>query len=201
MKTPGAPVESSSDLLSALGRSADEEVAALLSDARATAESVLEAARARRDRRREAALHVRRTALARERERRLDATRAEVADRTLRARDRFVTRVLAMARESLTPAMQGPDGEAWLARTLESSVAFLPPGGAVVAASHPDAAGIAQRVEPGRRWSVAPLEDSSGAVVAAADGSVRIDATFERFVRAERSRISQALVARVQAGP
>jgi vacuolar-type H+-ATPase subunit E/Vma4 len=198
--TPGTPVESSTDLLAALGGSADAEVAALLSDARATAGSVLEAARTRRDRRREAAIAGRRTALAHDRERRLDVTRAEVADRSLRARDRFLTRVLAMARERLSPALHGSDGAAWLARTLASSAAFLPPGGAVVAASHPDAAQIAQRVEPGRCWSVAPLEDSSGAVVAAADGSVRIDATFERFVRAERSRIAQALVSRVQAG-
>jgi vacuolar-type H+-ATPase subunit E/Vma4 len=199
--TPGTPVESSSDLLSVLGRSADAEIAALLSDARATAGSVLEAARTRRDRRREAALAGRRTVLAHERERRLDGTRTEVADRTLRARDRFVSRVLTIARERVTPAMQGPDGGAWLSRTLASSAAFLPPGEAVLAASHPDAAEIAHRVEPGRRWSSSPLDESSGAVVAAADGSVRIDATFERFVRAERSRLAQSLVARVQAVP
>jgi vacuolar-type H+-ATPase subunit E/Vma4 len=198
MSTTGASLAPASEpLLAELRAAAEAEAGGLLAKAQADAAALVAAARERAARRRDARLAERRATLALEAGMRLDAARADAAREGLRAREGFIERVLEAAIQRARHSGLGPHGDRWLERTLAELVAFLPPGAATVEATSREAGTIARRADPNRSWTVRPLPDSSGAAVEAGDGSLRIDATLDRFVRAERARLAQALVARL----
>jgi vacuolar-type H+-ATPase subunit E/Vma4 len=180
-----------------LHEAADAEAGAIRSDARLAADRLLDAARTRANRHREAVLADRRSDLAREREGQLDAARADASRLMLAARERFVSRVFRRGIERAPHGLSGPDGAAWLTSTVRDALEYLPPGGVILHTPDPRATAIASQVDAARAWSVRPLRDASGVIVESDDGIVRVDATFERFIRAERPRLAQALVARI----
>jgi len=106
------------DLLEALGRSNDEEVAGLLSAARGEAEAIRATARAGADERLGRTLEAERARLRQEGERRRVAARREATARLLRARAALLDRVFEAARA------RGPAVLAWpeYARALEATV-------------------------------------------------------------------------------
>jgi vacuolar-type H+-ATPase subunit E/Vma4 len=106
------------DLLAALGRSNDEEVAGLLAAARSEAESIRAAARADADARLGHTLETERARLRQAGERRRVAARREASARLLRARAELVDRIFETARARASAVLGWPE----YSRALESSV-------------------------------------------------------------------------------
>ncbi|HEX9563078.1 MAG TPA: hypothetical protein VF981_03875 [Gemmatimonadaceae bacterium] len=162
------------------------------------AQRLLLAAQERLARQRSLAIDGRRADLARERDRRLDAARAEAGRSTLAARERFLERVFSSVHVRAPAQLAQPEGAEWLARTVTDALSYLPDGPVVVRTGDSRAITIVGNAAPGRSAAVEPAGDSPGAVVEAADGSVRVVATLDRFLRAERPRLALALVSLVR---
>jgi len=106
------------DLLDALGRSNDEEVAGLLSAARDEAEAIRATARAGAEERLGRTLESERARLRQAAERRRVAARREATAQVLRARAALLDRVFEAARASAPAVLGWPE----YARALETSV-------------------------------------------------------------------------------
>lgn len=184
-------------LLSELRSTAEAEAAAIVAAARQEADQRLDAARARLAHHHDRALAERREVLEREQATRVDAARAAAGQATLDVRGRFIARVLEAARNRAAERWRNARDTDWVRRTLDDLVGYLPDGPAIL------------HVPPGtpatppadREWRFEALEDSSGIIVASADGSVRVDATLDHFLRAERAGLAQAIVRRVEDEP
>lgn len=183
-------------LLGELRDTARAEAERRLADARAEAERLTAGAREQLARRRETLLRHRSDELARDRERRLDEARDAAARETLAASEQLVARVLSRAIERSARRAGGTDAARWLAATIPVALEFLPDGAVVLRSSDPTAMTVARRAAPGREIAVEAGESPLGVVAATAAGDVRVDATIERFLRAERPRLAQAIVAR-----
>jgi vacuolar-type H+-ATPase subunit E/Vma4 len=192
----GDPGASVAPLLAQLQDDAQQDVARRLDDARRDAATIREDARARVARRLARALDERRATLALERERQLAAAQVDAGRITLAARERLVERVLAAATDCTRLQCQGEAARAWLSRTLRDALAFLPEGPVILSTDDPHAGAVATEVAPGRSLTVEPL-GAPGMRASASDGAVIVDATLERHMRAERSRLAIAIVARV----
>lgn len=183
-------------LLDQLRDSARADTGKVLADARDAARRLVEAAAARLEHRREAALVQRAAEWSRERERQLDAAREAAARDVLAASERLVTRALDGARQRAgNPAWKDPH-LAWLATTVPAAAGYLPDGPVTVHVGG-EAPGP---LLPGRPVRVERLGAPLGAILESGDGRARVDATLERFLRAERPRLAQAIVTQAIGG-
>jgi vacuolar-type H+-ATPase subunit E/Vma4 len=187
-------------LLGQLRDSARAERERLLEAAREEARRLVNAATAALERRRQLELEQRTAAWSRDRERLLNESRVAAARETLAASDRLVTRVLKCAGERAAEFGRGPEAEQWLARTVASAIDFLPDGPIVIRTSLAGGAAAVRACAPGREVREAPAEGQSGVLLESARGEVRVEATLERFLRDERARLSQMILARVTEG-
>jgi len=187
-------------LLGQLRDSARTESERRLEAAREEARLLLTAATATLERRRQQELERRADTWSRDRERVLNESRVAAARETLAASDRLVTRVLQCASDRAAEFTRGGDADRWLASTLGNAIDFLPDGPIVVRTSFAGGAAAARACAPGREVREEPLEGQSGVVLESAGGKVRVEATLERFLRDERPRLAQMIIARVTEG-
>lgn len=173
-------------LLGQLQGAAEAEAERRLSHARELAAGLIDAAVRDAERRREAALASRTAHWAGERERRLAVAREHGARAILAATDRLVDRVFRAALALAPAAAREPRAAAWAAGVVGEALTYLPAGTPVVRLS----AGLPG---PDGRTAADRAPSALGVVVEAADGSVRLDATLERHLRAERPRLAQAI--------
>jgi vacuolar-type H+-ATPase subunit E/Vma4 len=183
-------------LLGQLRDSARAESERRLDIARAEAGRLVDAATAALERRRQAELERRAATWSRERERRLDESRVAAARETLAASEGLVTRVLQCAVERAAEIVRGPEAAHWLAVTIANAIDFLPDGPVVVRTALGGGAAAVRACAPGREVREMPEPDHSGVVLESAGGEVRVDVTLARFLRAERARLAQAIIAR-----
>lgn len=182
-------------LLSELRATAESEAAAIRTAAHAEAEAQLESARARLARQHERVLAAERATLEREAGSRLDTARVAAGRAVLAAREQFIARVFDAARKEALVRWNDARAGAWLRQALEDIDGYLPDGPAIVRAPR----GTALPDGQGRPWRLESLDHSSGIIVASGDGTVSVDATFDRFLAARRARLAQDIVQRVEA--
>lgn len=187
-------------LLGQLRDSARAERERLLEAAREEARRLVNAAARALERRRQQEIEQRTAAWSRERERLLNESRVAAARETLTASDRLVTRVLKCAGERAAEFARGPEANLWLARTVASAIDFLPDGPIVIRTSFGGGTAAVRGCAPGREVREAPAECQSGVTLESAGGEVRVEATLERFLRDERARLAQMIIARVTEG-
>lgn len=176
-------------LLTRLRETARADIDRRLDDARASARRAEDAAAADLERRHEHALADRQAALDRDRDRELGAARDVAARETLAASERLIMRVLGAARVAAADYARQPAASAWLARTLAEAASFLPDGPATARTGIVSAPTL-----PGVTMSPAEF---LGVMVESADHRVLVDASFERFLRAERARLAQDIMRRL----
>lgn len=184
-------------LLSELRATAESEAEAIRSAARADAEARRDAARARLARQHERALAGERATLEREVGSRLDEARVAAGQAVLAARGQFIARVFEAARRQALARWNEARAVAWLRQALEDIDGYLPDGPAIVRAPR----GTTLPDGPRRDWRVESLDHSSGIIVSSGDGTVSVDATFDRFLATGRARLAQGIVRRVEATP
>ncbi|HZJ53680.1 MAG TPA: V-type ATP synthase subunit E family protein [Myxococcaceae bacterium] len=181
------------DLLEALGRSNEEEVAGLLSAARSEAETIRAAARADADARLGHTLESERTRLRQAAQRRRVAARREAAARLLRARAVLLDRIFETARARASGVLGWPE----YARALEGSVGQVrqllgdDPGTLRCA---PADAGRVQAWVAGSALSVVPAPEVPAGLHCTADGGrLTVDLTLPVRLARERPALAIAL--------
>jgi len=181
------------DLLEALGRSNEEEVARLLSAADQEAEGILTTARARADERLGAILDAERARLRQSSERRRVAGRRAAAARLLRARAALLERVFAAATARAPAVLGWPE----YAASLESSVRQLcellggDPGALRCA---PADAGRVRGWASGSPLEVVPAPELGAGLHCTADeGRLTIDLSLAARLARERAALAIAL--------
>ena len=188
-------------LLATLTRETDERIAALLADARSGAEALVADAETARIRRRDELLAERRAALQVDAAAEVASVRREARAEVLAARARAVELVFARARERLADCADDPG---WLGATLgDLDAALACVAGAKVVRCRP-----AHAPELDRRLRAHPdvtLERDPGVgagfVVAAADGSVTVDATLAARLEGDRTRLAIVAVRVIERDP
>lgn len=187
-------------LLGQLRDSARAERERVLDAAREEGRRVLNAATADMERRRQQEVERRSEGWSRHRERVLNESCVAAARETLAASDRLVTRVLECASERAAEYAHGPEAEQWLARTVASAMDFLPDGPILIRTSFKGGAAAVRACAPGREVREVPDEGTAGVILESAGGEVRVEATLHRFLRDERARLAQMIMARATEG-
>jgi vacuolar-type H+-ATPase subunit E/Vma4 len=184
-------------LLGQLRTSAQAEVDRRLEAAREEARQLLEVASRQHERRHEAELERRSAEWSRDRDRQLEAARDTASRETLAACDRLVERVLRSALERAPARSGSAAAAAWVDDTVQQAIEYLPEGPVILRTGTGAAPPATLR---NRDVRVEGGGSALGVILRAADGAVRVEATFEQFLRAGRARLAQAIVAGA-AGP
>ncbi len=181
------------DLLEALGRSNEEEVAGLLSAARGEADSIRTAAHAEADERLGRVLGTERARLRQLSERRRVAAHRAAAASLLRARAALLDRIFDAARARATEVLGWPE----YAATLEATVARLRELLGEAPGTLRCAPADADRVRgwaAGSALSVVPSPDvPAGLHCTADDGRLTVDLTLTVRLAVERSALAIAI--------
>jgi vacuolar-type H+-ATPase subunit E/Vma4 len=178
----------------------EEAAARKLAEARATAASIAERTSARLEQLRAARTETRARALGAERDRICAVASHGANDEILSARNRFVDQVLQAMSALAATSLSDQRVVAIVVRDLDETLSFLPDRPSVVRATPALAALLRPLVHgiPGRQPELIADESiPSGITVAAADGSVRVQATLHDRITSERQRIAIALLRRV----
>jgi vacuolar-type H+-ATPase subunit E/Vma4 len=183
-------------LLDRLRRDADAEVARRLDAARARAASIIAELEARLSRQRAERLDAARRDVERETERERAAATARANQLRLAARERFTCRALEAAQERAAARGAQPAVAAWVTRNLDGALECFPPGPLVVRTAPVLASALRSLGERGSRTLEVRPDPSLalGIVVESPDGALRVDATLESVLRAERARLVIELI-------
>lgn len=187
-------------LLGQLRDSARTESERRLEAAREEARRIVSAAAAALERRKQQELERRTATWSRDRERVLNESRVAAARETLAASERLIVRVLTRAGERAAEFARSREAAQWMARTIASAIDFLPEGPIVIRTSIPGGAAAVQACDPVREVREAPAQGQAGVMLESAGGDVRVEATLERFLRDERARLAQMIIARATEG-
>ncbi|HTS79933.1 MAG TPA: V-type ATP synthase subunit E [Myxococcaceae bacterium] len=181
------------DLLQALGRSNEEEVAGVLSAARSEAETIRAAARADADARLGRTLEVERARLRQASERRRVAARREAAARLLRARAALLDRVFEAARSRAAAVLGWPEYATALEASVRQVLELLGGDPCALSCAPADVERIRSWVA-GSAVSVTPAPDiPAGVSCTAEDGRLAIDLTIRARLTRERPALAIAL--------
>ncbi len=179
------------DLLEALGRSTDEEVAGLLSAARDEAEAIRATARAGAEERLGRTLEAERARLRQEGERRRVAARREATARLLRARAALLDRVFEAARARAPAVLVWPEYAPALEATVRSVRELLGADPGTLRCAPGDLERVRSWVA-GSTLSVLPSPEVTAGLHCTADGGrLTVDLTLP--VRLERERPTLAI--------
>lgn len=197
----GVAGEAMAPLVGRLRETAREDIDTRLGAARAEAQRLIDAARERLTGLQSATLNRRRTELEADRDRRRHEAHEAAIREILAAAERLVDRVMQRAVEHAAQCRDRPDTGAWMRNTLVAALEFLPPGPLLLRTNHTGALEVARDVAPDREVQLAPLDSPLGMTVGTPDGRVVVNATLERFLRAERPRLTQAILGLAQEDP
>jgi vacuolar-type H+-ATPase subunit E/Vma4 len=138
--------------------------------------------------------------LRREARGRIAAARAEARRRVLEARDDLLDRVFAMAEKALFVEFEAPSGREEMVARAEQALSHMPPDSAVVVTC---SSGVAPMLEnalgshDGVRVECDP-DLPAGFRVAAADGTVVVDATLSRLLEGDRPALAIEILRRLE---
>jgi vacuolar-type H+-ATPase subunit E/Vma4 len=178
-------------LLAALERDAQGTAGTVLAGARTDADALRAEAEARITRRREALVAGRKSELDAATREAVARARRTTTEATLAARQRFLDRVFAAARDHLARAVDDDQFRAQLPGYLSDARAFIGDGPCSVRCRPELAALIRSHLGPDDRWTI--QEDpaaGTGVRLIAGDGSVEIDNTLEARLARLRPRLS-----------
>jgi vacuolar-type H+-ATPase subunit E/Vma4 len=181
------------DLLEALGRSNEEEIARLVAAARSEAEGIRSAARAEAQDRLGRLLSEDRARLRQTGERRKVAARREAAARVLRARAALVDRVFDAARTRASGVFGWADYEHWVEGVVRRLRELLGDDVGTVRCALADADRVRTQVA-GSALTVVPSPDvPAGVHCTADDGRLTVDLTLPVRLLVERPALTIAL--------
>jgi vacuolar-type H+-ATPase subunit E/Vma4 len=181
------------DLLEALGRSNEEELAGLASAARQEAESILGTARARADERLGKILDGERVQLRQASERRRVAGRRAAAARLLLARAALLERVFAAATAGASRALGWPEYAACLEADVRRLRELLGPDPGILRCAPADAERVRRWVS-GSALEVVPAADLPAGLHCTADeGRLTVDLTLPARLAHQRAVLAIAL--------
>lgn len=181
------------DLLEALGRSNEEEIARLVAAARSEAEGIRSAARAEAQGRLGQLLSEERARLRQTGERRKVTARREAAARVLRARAALVERVFEAARARASAVLGWTEYEGWMDEVIRRLRELLGDDAGTVRCALADADRVRARVA-GSALTVVPSPDvAAGVHCTADDGRLTVDLTVPVRLLVERPALTIAL--------
>jgi vacuolar-type H+-ATPase subunit E/Vma4 len=181
------------DLLEALGRSNEEEIAKLVSAAREEVESILSAARVLAEERLEEILEGERVRLRQASERRRVAGRRAAAARLLLARAALLERVFAAATARASHVLGWPEYAASLEADVRRLCDLMGPDPATLRCAPADAERVRRWVS-GSALEVAPVPELPAGLHCTADeGRLTIDLTVPARLAQERPALAIAL--------
>ncbi|MGZ6162111.1 MAG: V-type ATP synthase subunit E family protein [Myxococcaceae bacterium] len=181
------------DLLEALGRSNEEEIARLVAAARSEAEGIRSAARTEAQDRLGRLLSEERARFRQTGERRKVAARREAAARVLRARAALVDRVFDAARARASAVLGWADYGQWVEEVIRRLRELLGDDAATVRCALADVDWVTARVA-GSALTVVPSPDvSAGLHCTADDGRLTVDLTLPVRLLVERPALTIAL--------
>jgi len=188
------------DLLDALGRSNEEEVAGLLAAARAEAETIRAGARAEADERLGRTLDAERLRLRRDLERRRVAARREATAKLLRARAALLDRVFEAASARAPRVRAWPEYEVAL-RALVQRLRQLLGDAPAVLRCPPDDVDFVRGFAAGSGLSVVPDPEIPAGVCCTAEAErLTVDLTVPTRLAVERGALSIAIGPELEAG-
>jgi vacuolar-type H+-ATPase subunit E/Vma4 len=188
------------DLLSALTREAERDVARLRADAEARAAAIAAAGRARVDRARAEQLGEREVQWRADAERGLALARHAARARVLAARGWLLERVLAAVRARLPALVDDPGYRAVLARDVQAALAYVSDEAVVLRCT--PALVHAVRVIVADRAGVRVEADAAvgtGVRAVSADGVIEVDNTLEGRLDRLAARVSFVALHRLEA--
>jgi vacuolar-type H+-ATPase subunit E/Vma4 len=138
--------------------------------------------------------------LRREASERIAAARTDARKHVLEARDDLLRRVFAMAEQALSEELEAPSAQGELVARAERALAHMPPDSAVVVTC---SSGVVPMLESalGSHDDVRVECDPdlpAGFRVAAADGTVVVDATLSRLLEADRPALAIEILRRLE---
>ena len=187
------------DLLEALGRSNEEEIAKLVSAAREEAESILGAARVLAEERLGKLLDGERAQLRQASERRRVAGRRAAAARLLLARAALLERIFAAATSGASRVLEWPEYAASLESNVRRICELLGPDPATLRCAPADAARVGRWVSGSAVKVVSAPEVPAGLHCAADEGRLTIDLTLPARLAQERPALAIALGSELEA--
>lgn len=181
------------DLLEALGRSNEEEIAGLVAAARREADAIRAAARAEGQERLGRLLAEERARLRQAGERRKVSARRDAAARLLRSRAALVDRVFTAARTRARAVIGWPDYALWLEDAVDKLRELLGHDAGTLRCAPGDADRVRARLA-GSAIEVLPASEVlAGVQCVADDGRLTVDLALAERLRVERTALTIAV--------